>query len=168
MSATETTDFNRVVLGYATTNWRQNMATHKQMENGGRAARNAAKQAFRHPDWRVRRSCVGFMDHHADQSCTRGLIQALKDSNACVRRNAIHSLSCDRCKPEPLTLDVIPYVIDVALHDRSMRVRRTAVMLLGGKKPDARVVAAMQRIIQENPDRRVVTQARWVLKQHAG
>lgn len=159
-------DYNKLVTQMASNDWRQRDAARKAIEEGGKVGLSAFKQAFEHANWRVRRECAGFMDHHADQTCIRMLTKALKDPNQVVRRNAIHSLSCDRCKPAPLTFDAVPLMLDLAQNDRSVNVRRTALGLLCSKKPDARVVPVVTAILNVEQNKRVRHQAEMALKQH--
>lgn len=105
---TQTIDYNKHVNALAARDWKKHEEEWKVLRDGGRATLSAMKQAFTHGDWRVRRECAAYMDHHADNTCVPVLLKALKDPNQKVRRNAIHSLSCDRCKPAPLISDVIP------------------------------------------------------------
>jgi len=161
-------DYNQHVTALGEGTWSEREAHRKTLNGGGRATLSAMKQAFSHGNWRVRRECVAYMDHHADETCVRGLIKALQDPNRAVRRNAIHSLSCERCKPSPLSSDVIPHIIGVMRNDRSMRVRRSALGLLAGRKPDARITAEMRRIVAEETDVKMRNLAGWILKQHTG
>jgi HEAT repeat protein len=166
VSATETIDYNKLVAQMASNDWQVRDAARKAIEQGGKAGLSAFKQAFAHADWRVRRECAAFMDHNADQTCVRMLAKALKDPNASVRRNAVHSLSCDRCKPAPLTFDAVPILLDVAQNDRSINVRRTAIGLLHGKKPDARVVPVMQAILAVEKNERLIRHATAAMQKH--
>jgi HEAT repeat protein len=161
-------DYHAVVNKFQTYHWRVWNETHKEMEQGGKAALNAAKQAFGHGNWRVRRHVVGFMDHHADNTCVRGLIKALKDPNAHVRRSAIHSFSCDACKTAPLSVDVVPYMLDVVLHDRSLKVRRVALGMLGCRRPDPRVIPVVEKILATEKDPALLSRAKRALRQHSG
>ena len=80
---TPTIDFNQCVTRLRAWKWTDRDAREEQwrpLKDGGRAVLNAMKQGFAHGDWRVRRECVEYMDHHADESCVRGLLKALKDT----------------------------------------------------------------------------------------
>jgi len=162
MSAT--IDYNKLVIQLASSDWQVRDATRKILEQGGKATLSAMKQAYAHPNWRVRRECLAFMDHFADQTCVKLMAKALKDPNESVRRSALHSLHCDRCKPAPLTFDMVPELLDVAQHDRSPRIRRNALGLLQNKKPDARIVPVMQAILAVEKDERLRTHAQIVLE----
>ena len=164
MSEPTAIDYNKQVTQLAEHDGRQ--AIRDELVSAGRAGLNAMKQGFQHANWRVRRECVAFMDHHARQDCVQGLLRALKDSNQTVRRNAIHSLSCDRCKPSPLQVDSIPMILDVARNDVSLRVRRSAVILLTEKKPDSRVVPALLEMQSRETDQRLLKLIVRAIKQH--
>ncbi len=164
MSAT--IDYNKIVLQMASSDWQVREAARKILEQGGKASLSAMKQAYAHADWRVRRECLSFMDHFADQTCVKLMAKALKDPNESVRRSALHSLHCDRCKPAPLTFDMVPELLDVAQHDRSPRIRRNALGLLQNKKPDARIVPVMQAILAAEKDEHVRRHATLALERH--
>ena len=48
---------------------------------------------------------------------------ALHDPVPYVRRVAVHALICQRCKPAPLTRDVVPLLLRVAREDLNSKVR---------------------------------------------
>ncbi len=77
----------------------------------------------------MRYNCAIALDHLADERCTEPLRQLLNDSVPRVRRAAVHSLSCDACKVSPLSNHdgLTETLINMALHDPSIRVRREAV-----------------------------------------
>ena len=52
------------------------------------------------------------LDHLADERCVEPLRQALNDPSPHVRRNAVHSLGCQRCKLAPLPMDVVGLLIE--------------------------------------------------------
>jgi HEAT repeat protein len=102
-----------------------------------------------HPNVRVRRGCAGFMDHHGTDACFAPLRQvALHDPAPSVRRVAVHSATCQECKPCPLTGDLVGLLIEVALSDTNRHVRLHA--LWGLHQPqDARAVAALESILRD-------------------
>jgi HEAT repeat protein len=160
------TDYHKHVNALSSTDWKKRDEELKILREGGRATLSAMKQAFTHGDWRVRRECAAYMDHFADNTCVAVLLRALKDPNQKVRRNAIHSLSCDRCKPAPLISDVIPQIMDVVENDRSPRVRRSALGLLIGRMPEPRVAALLHKIAASEPDRKMQRHAERALARH--
>ena len=89
------------------------------------------------------------MDHHGTNACFAPLRQvALHDPAPSVRRMAVHSATCQGCKPCPLTGDLVGLLIEVALSDTNRRVRLHA--LWGLHRPqDPRAVAALKSILRD-------------------
>jgi HEAT repeat protein len=133
------------------------------LERGKAAGIEAVLQGLEHPQWKVRRTCADFLDHWGDQSCIAPLTRLLHDPKENVRRLALHSLLCQTCKECPLEGDFTGPVVDCALHDKSLRVRRIAVGALGGLMPDARIQEALQIIVEQDTDPVVTSRARQVL-----
>src|SRR5262249_39243468 len=74
--------------------------------------------ALGHQDPFVRRSCLFFLDHYANDQSMAVFAQALHDPIDFVRNIALHSLACDSCKTGDLcAADVVPGLIDVLEHD---------------------------------------------------
>ncbi len=115
----------------------------------GEAGIAAAIWGLSHPNVRMRRGCAGFMDHHGTDACFAPLRQvALHDPAPSVRRLAVHSASCQECKPCPLTSDLIGLLVEVALSDTNRRIRLNA--LWGLHQPqDVRAVAALKSILRD-------------------
>jgi HEAT repeat protein len=116
-----------------------------------------------HPNPHVRLWCAELMDHLADDRCAGPLAAALHDPSPRVRRHAVHSLGCQRCKPMALQVDVVALLCATALQDPSMRVRRVAVHQLGLQPHDARAVAALEAIIRRDTDQQLLSRARFAL-----
>jgi HEAT repeat protein len=89
------------------------------------------------------------MDHHGTDACFAALRQvALHDPAPSVRRMAVHSATCQECKPCPLSGDLVGLLIEVVLRDRNRRVRLNA--LWGLHRPrDTRAVAALKSILRD-------------------
>ena len=121
---------------------------------------------MKHADWRVRRWCVALLDHHADQRCVYALVEALNDPSPVVRRHAVHSLGCQRCKNLPLDVDLITLLIDKMKNDKNTRVRQVAAHMLGNQLPDSRAFAALQSILKTEQDRKLISNAKWSACQH--
>ncbi|HYF47952.1 MAG TPA: HEAT repeat domain-containing protein [Planctomycetota bacterium] len=168
MTTQNAIDYHQIVNGFASKNWRERCEVSNKLKAAGKKGLSAAKQAFNHGNWRVRVHAVDFMDHHANDTCVRSMIKALKDPNERVRRSAIHSFSCDRCKPAPLQTDVMPYLLDVVANDRSVKVRRVAMGLLSGKQPDARAIPVIEQVIATTSDKKLLRYAREALCRHRG
>jgi hypothetical protein len=122
-------------------------AAETALASRGEAGIAAAIWGLSHPNVRVRRGCAGFMDHHGTDACFEPLRQvALYDPAPSVRRMAVHSATCQECKPCPLTGDLVGLLIEVALRDPNRRVRLNA--LWGLHQPqDARARAALKSIL---------------------
>jgi HEAT repeat protein len=107
------------------------------------------------PDDRVRYACAGALDHLADERCAAPLEELLSDPVPRVRRAALHSLSCEACKLQPLMGrgDLIPRLIEIAFNDSNSRVRGAAAVALCDTCNDPRAVAALQSLLplETNP-----------------
>ena len=87
--------------------------------------------ALHHPDPWVRRNCLFFLDHYANDQSMPVFARALRDPVEFVRNMALHSLSCEACKSEELcTADVVAGLVEVLEHDPSHALRTKAVPLL--------------------------------------
>jgi HEAT repeat protein len=87
--------------------------------------------ALRHPDPFVRRWCLFYLDHYANDASMPVFAEALRDPVDFVRNLALHSLACEACKSEDLCVaDVVPGLIDVLTHDPSPDLRIKAMPLL--------------------------------------
>jgi hypothetical protein len=119
---------------------------------------------------RVRFNCTNALDHMADERCAEPLRRLLSDAVPRVRRAALHSLSCDACKLRPIEADedVLPIVLDMALHDPSIRVRRAAVPLLESYCEDARAVETLRLLAQTSNDASMRRSAQGALRRRGG
>jgi HEAT repeat protein len=133
---------------------------------GAQAAAAALVAGLAHPNWRVRKQCAGLMDHLADARCVAPLQRALTDPRVGVRRLALHALGCQPCKTAPLPADVVGLLVERALADPSRPVRRVAVHLLGLQPYDPRAVAALQQILAQATDPKLLSRARHALHAH--
>jgi len=89
--------------------------------------RAAALEGLRHPDWRVRRTSAQILDRvDLTAEVVAALRRALDDDNPQVRRKAVHTLSCENCKPNGCVVDVRP-LFERAVHDQSSLVRSMVV-----------------------------------------
>ena len=61
---------------------------------------------------------------------------------------------------------LVELVVDLALNDVSIRVRRVAAYTLGGNCYDERAVAALERLLASETDATILRGARWALAQH--
>ena len=118
-----------------------------------------------HPQPRVRFLTAQALDHFADQRCAAPLQRLLHDPVPRVRWAALHSLQCATCKLEPLVTDtdIVATVIHLALHDPSIKVRRTATYELGNQPADPRAVAALRQLAANETDNTIVRTVRRAL-----
>ncbi|HJZ47005.1 MAG TPA: HEAT repeat domain-containing protein [Roseiflexaceae bacterium] len=128
---------------------------------------DALLQGADHPHPRVRFLVAQAMDHFADARCAAPLRHLLRDPVPRVRWAALHSLSCEECKLAPIAAndDLVELVIELALNDPSIRVRRAATYALGGDCYDSRAVAALQQLLAREADPALLRSARWALGQ---
>jgi HEAT repeat protein len=89
--------------------------------------RAAAIEGLRHESWRVRRTCAQLLDRvDLTPESVAALTRALDDEHPQVRRKAIHTLTCENCKPNGCAADVRP-AFERAIRDPSSLVRSMVV-----------------------------------------
>jgi hypothetical protein len=112
------------------------------------------RAALGHQDPFMRRGCLFFLDHYANDESMGIFARALHDPVAFVRNAALHSLTCGTCKRSDLCVaDVVPGLIDVLEHDLSVEMRTKAIpllLMLSGQ--DSRAKPAVERAAQVDPD----------------
>jgi hypothetical protein len=110
--------------------------------------------ALDHPDPFVRRGCLGFLDHYANEASASVFALALRDPVELVRHAALHSLSCETCRTEELCVaDVVPYLVEVLFADPSPELRHKAIpvlLRLADRDPGAR--QAVERTADNDTD----------------
>lgn len=85
--------------------------------------RAAAIEGLHHHNWRVRRTSAFILDRVGlTAESVAALTRALDDEHPQVRRKAVHSLSCEQCKPNGYVVDVRP-LFERVIGDRSRLVR---------------------------------------------
>ena len=85
--------------------------------------RAAAIEGLDHPDWRVRRTSARLLDKvDLTAESVAALTRALDDEHPQVRRQAVHAVSCEQCKPNGCVVDVRP-LFERLIGDRSSLVR---------------------------------------------
>jgi hypothetical protein len=85
--------------------------------------RAAAIEGLRHESWRVRRTCAQLLDRvDLTPESAAALTRALDDEHPQVRRKAVHTLTCENCKPNGCAVEVQP-VFERAIGDPSSLVR---------------------------------------------
>lgn len=134
-------------------------------ERGKEAGMEAVLKGLEHSAWKVRRTCADFLDHWGDQRCIEPLTRLLHDPKENVRRLALHSLLCQQCKECPLEGDFAVPVMECALNDKSLRVRRIAVGALGSLPSNGRIQETLQTIVKQEADSVLVARARHSIHQ---
>jgi hypothetical protein len=145
--------------------WAVAWAAERSLEGAGPAGLDAVLWGLSHPDARVRRGWAGYLDHHGTDACfPRVRRLALHDPAARVRYEAVHAATCQRCKPAPLTGDLVGLLVEVALADPNRTVRLQAIRGLRAQPRDARAVAALEHLVRTETDARLRGQAHHALK----
>jgi HEAT repeats len=145
--------------------WRMALEAENALVRAGQPGIDAVLWGFSHPNARVRRGCAGFLDHHGTDACFAQLQWvALHDPAPSVRRVAVHSASCQRCKPCPLTGDLVGFLVQVAFEDPNRCVRENALDGLRYQPQDARAVAALEQVLRTETDPRLRRDAHHALK----
>ena len=127
---------------------------------------NGLLLGLEHARPKVRADCAGALDHFADERSAEPLTRLLSDPVPKVRRTALHSLSCDACKLVPLevTGDLVAQLIEMTLHDSSIRVRRAALGNLGASCGDPRALRTLEQIVSGESDVAMVRRAKQLLQ----
>jgi hypothetical protein len=136
------------------------------LQRAGQAAVGAARDGLSHPNWRVRQFSAMFLDEHWDESALQRLILSLHDPKLKVRKAAVHSLGCDRCKSGENPIDVLPHVEERIRADKSIKVRRTAVTTLATQTPNKRIARVLRRVLRDETDPKMRGMANWGLKRY--
>ena len=122
--------------------------------------------ALSHPVPFVRRSCLDFLDHHANDVSTSVFARALHDPVEPVRHTALHSIACENCRIDALcAADVVPHLVEMLTDDCSPELRHKCIpvlLRLSGRDPRAR--RAVERAAQADADPLVRDVARRALQ----
>jgi hypothetical protein len=87
--------------------------------------------AIADPNPWLRRGCLSFLDHYANDESIHVFLRALDDPVPFVREMALHGLSCERCRTDELCVaDVVPVLSRVLATDPSPEVRHKVVPIL--------------------------------------
>ena len=137
------------------------------LQRFGPRALPAIREGLRHGDWQVRKWSVMYLDHHADPETLLRVIPLLRDPKSDVRLWAVHSLSGDTGKEgDGGSLDVVPHLIERAVEDTSLRVRRMALAMLATRPPDPRIANACRGLLAAETDRKLRHHAERALRAH--
>ena|SRR6266481_2823769 len=104
----------------------------------------------------------------ATRRVSRRLERLMTDTSATVRRHAVHSIACQRCKPEPLLCAAVDLLLDRVAHDPSPRIRRVAAHQLGCQPRDDRIAQMLRPLLRSERSRRVRSVAEWAIEVHSG
>jgi HEAT repeats len=119
------------------------------------------------PEWRVRRSCCRLLDDlDFTAESLAALQRALDDPDPRVRRSAVHTLSCQHCKPNGCAVDVEPLFERMA-RDRSRRVRDAIVNLLGWQRHGPWAERLVEHVALTDPSEKLRANARDILAEKA-
>ena len=119
-------------------------------------SRSVALAALSSDRWEERAGGAAVLDHaEQDEVVERALVAAAHDVDARVRRSALHSLACARCKPDGcLADDSLELLVDALLHDPSIRLRRKIAgeLMWGQHGRGESVVAAFAHLLDASDD----------------
>lgn len=123
----------------------------------GAAALPAIRAGLEHENWHVRHWCAICLDRHGDASgeALESLLPLLHDPASKVRLWAVHSLSCDHCKPYQNPIDAVPLLVERLENDPSLRVRKMAAAMLALMPPDPRALPALEQALAREHDRKI-------------
>src|SRR5262245_5453214 len=110
--------------------------------------------------WRVRRSCCRLLDDlDFTPESLASLQRALDDPDPRVRRSALHTLSCQHCKPSGCAFEVQPLFERMA-RDSSRRVREAILSPLGWQRHGPWAESLVEYMAVNDPSAK--------LREHAG
>jgi HEAT repeat protein len=119
------------------------------------------------PEWRVRRSCCRLLDDlDFTAESLAALQRALDDSDPRVRRSAIHTLSCQHCKPSGCAVEVQPLFERMA-RDPNRRVRGAVLNPLGWQRHGPWAEHLVEDMAVNDPSEKLRENARGILAMKA-
>ena len=114
----------------------------------------------------MRRGCAFVVDHVWDVNALERLTLLARDPKKKVRNMAVHALGCDRCKGGVNPIDAVPHLAHAALHDESLRVRRTGTLMLALQAPEKRVARILRKVQAQETDPKILRHAAFGLARH--
>jgi hypothetical protein len=115
------------------------------------------------PEWRVRRSCCRLLDDLDFTPESLAALQgALDDSDPRVRRSALHTLSCQHCKPSGCALEIQP-LFERMSRDPSRRVREAVLNPLGWQRHGLWAERLVEHLAVDDPSQQLREHARRIL-----
>ncbi|MGH7865914.1 MAG: HEAT repeat domain-containing protein [Candidatus Binataceae bacterium] len=130
------------------------------------AALASVREGLSHPDWHVRQVCAMLLDHHWDAASLQRLVLTLEDPKRKVRRAAVHSLGCDRCKGGENPIDAVPLLEKRLREDKSIKVRRMAALTLAIQQPNLRIARILRRVLRDETDPKLHKFTKWGLHRY--
>jgi hypothetical protein len=131
--------------------------------------RVCALQGLRHESWRVRRRCALLLDDLAlEDETIIELKRLLEDRHPKVRGAALHTLTCEHCKPEACDLPLRP-ITESMLNDPNADVRRHALGGIAGWTGDIAdndALSTLAKIADSDRSAKVRSDARARLSLH--
>lgn len=160
------TDLYATVETMAGRDWTRCADAEKALFAAGDDGVAAVARGLVDPRPHVRKACARWGDHYGGDPLVPHLLSALDDPCASVRREAVHALACQRCKPAPLTIDLSARLRRIATDDPSKRVRYQATWALCANPPDAESLALLHRLRSDDPVPNIRTLAHSLLRLH--
>jgi len=136
------------------------------LNEAGQGALAAVREGLSHHDWHVRQLCAMLLDHHWDEASLQRLVLTLDDPKRKVRRAAVHSLGCDRCKGGENPIDAVPLLEKRLREDKSIKVRRMAALTLAIQQPSLRIARILRRALRDETDSKLQKSAKWGLHRY--
>jgi hypothetical protein len=109
-------------------------AAYRTLFGMGFAVVPAAREGLRHANADVRYHCVRLLDHFLVPEALSDLIGMLREPAPRVRRSALHTLACDRCKEgacRPGEAEVLREALRMLHEDDNGHVRAMAIEVVG-------------------------------------
>lgn len=115
------------------------------------------------PEWRVRRSCCRLLDDlDFTPESLAALQRVLDDPDPRVRRSALHTLSCQHCKPSGCALEIRPLFERMA-RDPNRRVRDAVLNPLGWQRHGTWAERLVEYMAANDPSEKLRDNARGIL-----
>ena len=140
--------------------------SHRYLEQLPEPERRAAAiEGPDHRDWRVRRTSALLLDRvDLTAESAAALTRALDDEHPQVRRKAVHSLSCEQCKPSSCVVDVRP-LFERVIGDRSRLVRSMVLHVCSLHFLDHQwAIDLLARVAAADPSRKLRVEAETELR----
>ncbi|HEX4621013.1 MAG TPA: HEAT repeat domain-containing protein [Myxococcaceae bacterium] len=124
---------------------------------------SALVAGLRSPEWRVRRSCCRLLDDlDFTPESLAALQRALDDQDPRVRRSALHTLSCQQCKPSGCAIESQP-LFERMVRDPNRRVRDAVLNPLGWQRPGPWAEPLVEYMAANDPSEKLRANARGIL-----